>query len=708
MSVLAVLRGRAGRIGILLLLLAVAAFQAGRALRAERAAIESAGGGGLSLPLDDSFIYLQYAKAIAQGQPFVYTPGNAPTTGSTSLWFPLLLVPPHLVGASPEFCIAWSFGLGILFYFLLAVLAGRLGSQLGGWPGGVVATALVLASPHLLWGSLSGMEIGFYGAALLATTLAYAREREEGRFPTFRWWAFVLGGARPEGAILCGVFALLVLRDAWRAGRRDSVRRSPSPALLALAAAALPFFVNLMVAGSVESTSSQAKSILAEPYRETRAAYLAAAPRVVAEIGKTYAALLLSERDEEGGGSRVPAPYAIVTGLGLLLFAIARRAGNTGGRWPATGSILALLAAGSAAAALPVHWYVHYFRYLQGLLPLLLVTLGAGWGRLPSLLPDRAPRAAVHAVSAVAIAVPLALALPRLLPNQSMLLQLYGYNCQNILHQQVAVGRWIDANLPPDAVVGLNDAGAIAYFGRRSTVDLVGLTSAGYARVYRSGLGCLFEHVRRQPPGRIPTYFAVYPEWFPYWPESGLLGPESFRAHLGFNTICGGTDMVVFPATWLDASPAGRALAAPELDRLELVDTLDHAWLDDERRHEWSADPEAKDVLRRYAYADRMNRPIADGGRIVRGTERFRVSARPGTDLWMVMRTDGWYPNRLRVRVDGREVGRWTIARSESAWVEPWFRIPGEWVRRERPEIRIERDAASEGNVAPFRYWFYQ
>ena len=52
------------------------------------------------------------------------------------------------------------------------------------------------------------------------------------------------------------------------------------------------------------------------------------------------------------------------------------------------------------------------------------------------------------------------------------------------------------------AVVGMNDAGAIAYYGNRRTVDLLGLTSQGFAKAYRSGIGCMFERLRRLPPGR--------------------------------------------------------------------------------------------------------------------------------------------------------------------------------------------------------------
>ena len=84
-------------------------------------------------------------------------------------------------------------------------------------------------------------------------------------------------------------------------------------------------------------------------------------------------------------------------------------------------------------------------------------------------------------------------------------------------------------------------------------------------------------------------------------------------------------------------------------------------------------------------------------------------TVRPGRDLLLVMRTDAWYANRLRVSVDGKPAGTWNIARSESAWVEPRCTVPGALLRRARPEFRIDRiGTAGEENFAPFRYWFYQ
>jgi hypothetical protein len=236
----------------------------------------------------------------------------------------------------------------------------------------------------------------------------------------------------------------------------------------------------------------------------------------------------------------------------------------------------------------------------------------------------------------------------------------------------------------------------------------------------------MFERLRRLPPARRPTYFAIYPEWFPYLQSSGVLGPEIFRAHLGYNTICGEDDKVVYPAEWIDVTPADSVvLPHPELQGKTLRDAFDLAWLEDEKRHEWKPygyeydDKRSdwkrrpsvlfRDVLRQYSYADRPTRPVTDAGRTVFGWDRFRVGVVPGKDAVLVMRTDAWYANRLTVTVDGTSAGVWTVARSDTVWIEPSFRIRGDFIRRPRPVIEIRReDPKDGGDFAPFHYWIYQ
>src|SRR5262245_44301264 len=113
---------RAAGVAGALAALAIVCFQVGRLLRVERTIT----GGEICFPLDDTFIYLQYARAIAEGHPFVYTAGNAPTTGATSLLYPFLLVPPHLLHLAPSLCIGWTLALGALALVVSAFLMARL------------------------------------------------------------------------------------------------------------------------------------------------------------------------------------------------------------------------------------------------------------------------------------------------------------------------------------------------------------------------------------------------------------------------------------------------------------------------------------------------------------------------------------------------------------------------------------------------------
>lgn len=708
---------RHGRWLVAILFLGLVAFQTGRVLRVEREIT----GGEISLPLDDSFIYLQYARAAAEGHPFVYTPGNGPTTGATSLLYPFLLVPPHLLHLGPDAGIAWALALGAAALVLSGLLMLQLGSQLGGPVGAVLAVGLFYLVPHTLWGYLSGMEIALYATVLLATLHAYLKERAGGRFPRTRWWLFALAASRPEGAALAVVFGGAMLLARSRASREPGGPRLLSPVvLLPFVAAAVPFLVCWIVTGSIQSTGAMAKSILSDPHPDTRAQLIRQSPLVWLRIARCYLSLLPSDPQD------VLPHYMAAGGVGAALFALLcflpRRRPWVDGR-----ILLALVPAGIVVNSIPYFWWVHLERYQQGLFPVVLLAFAAGYGRLAWIAWTRLPRWAGAAVALVAVGAPVLLYAPSLLLDQERIVRFYGHNCENILHQQVRVGRWVNATLPKDTIVAMNDAGAIAYYGHRRTLDLVGLTTAGFARVYRSGTGCLWERLRRLPRADRPDYFAIYPGWFPNFAQSGLLSPVVFRARLALNTICGGVEEDVFPAVWSRVADADRPVAAaPDTAGLRLVDSLDLAWLPDEARHEWRVEPLLRDILRSYSYATPRTGPIADAGRIVHGAERFRARVVPGKDLLLIMRTDAWFPSRLRVSVDGRPAGIWSIAKSESVWVEPEFRVPGALLTRNRPEFRIERvgyDPAAfrigggkeaetpyenRPNYAPFHYWLYQ
>ena len=53
----------------------------------------------------------------------------------------------------------------------------------------------------------------------------------------------------------------------------------------------------------------------------------------------------------------------------------------------------------------------------------------------------------------------------------------YAANVADINQMHVAMGQWLAANTPAEAVVASNDIGAIAYFSERRLLDIVGLAT---------------------------------------------------------------------------------------------------------------------------------------------------------------------------------------------------------------------------------------
>jgi hypothetical protein len=73
----------------------------------------------------------------------------------------------------------------------------------------------------------------------------------------------------------------------------------------------------------------------------------------------------------------------------------------------------------------------------------------------------------------------------------------------------MAVGQWIAANTPADAVIASEPIGTIKMYSQRRTIDVVGLTSSAYMGHYPDW-PWLLEHVRRDGA----DYLVYYPEWF--------------------------------------------------------------------------------------------------------------------------------------------------------------------------------------------------
>lgn len=620
-------------------------------------------GGEPSAPLDDTYIHLQFARSFAELRPFEYTPGAEPAPGATSLLWPLVLSPFLALGldGTSLVCVAWALGFGALA--LLAYDSSRLaaGFEIGRLPH--AAGILVLAFGGFAWFAASGMEVVPFAWVLMRTARRSAEwvERAPGVPPPFIWAA--LGPlCRPEG-ILCS--ALVAGALLWRP-YKDRRGWATAAALGPL----LPVGAYALFTGQPYGTTARAKWLVMSPYYS--GSNLVGALEYNARL--LFGTLLNGE-----------VWTALFLPAGSLAFALASLAalGVAGWhrrRWARSIALLTV-ALGMLIPTTYETFLVNRVRYVWPFAAAWLVGLtvlaglvGMGLGRLHPMLRW------AEAIVAGAFVCLLAVKLPPSLDDLAA-------SADAVRLQQVSLGRWARDALPEGSRIGLNDAGALAYFSGHSTFDVVGLTTAGEARYWAAGAGSRFEHYERLGPDRLPTHFIVYPKWFAIPP---LLG-RRLTYRTVHATILGGETMGAYEARY-DALGSGarpdRAGHRAPLDELDVAD------LNSEAGHRYALLAARKDDNRVV-----QRGPRADGGRAARSTERFEMALQPGGRLILRLGTER--PMRLEVRVDGRLAGELSLL--PSSWQEHTIVLPSALQPgRHAVEVRGDRRFCS------MHYWSYE
>lgn len=600
--------------------------------------------------LDDAYIHFQFATGLARGRFFEWTPGGGYSTGATSILWPVLLAPAYWIGLREERMVVWAAGLGALGLWACAWCAYRvLSHDIGSRAWGGLGAALVLTSGPLLFGFFGGMEIPLVAA--LALGIVWADQASRHR--TALVLAALLPLARPEWTVVTVFVVLLYARE--HRGFAPSLALAPLAAYLAL---------NLALTGRMATNGAVAKSLAYDADLTTLGAAEVWA-RSVLELFRTHM------------GGLVPIVVPMLAAAAVL-------------RPSRTVRLAAALAGLGLAASLTVaDPFRHWNRYQVPAVPLLLMVSVAGLASLASVVRNTRVRAMVAGLSGIALVGWQAAAIVR---HRDQL----AYGSRDIQRQQVRMGRWMRAHLPPGSVVALNDAGAIPLFSGLPAIDLMGLGTAGFAAPWREGEGAVFEALERLPPARRPRYFAIYTRWVNL-PD--LYGPVLHRVTLTDNRTCGDAEKVLLEARWESANSGDRPLL-PHAG--VVVDEVDVADLESERAHGYAIDRPARTIYRREPCAGRL---VSDGGRVVHAFERMRVALRPGRDARLVWRTDAWLPADVRVSVDGTLASRARLPQVR-AFIEPEVVLGAALLARERPEVRVELDPP--GEMSTFHYWVLQ
>jgi hypothetical protein len=495
-------------------------------------------GFAIGFPLDDSWIHLQFARNLIAGSGLSFNPGELVTGSTAPLWTALLSVlfqlPFNLVFATKL--------LGVVLHLLVIHATGRLARELGLSRGAAaMAAVMTLATYWLVWSALSGMEIPLFTLLSLWGMILHLRERRDPTRPPLALGVLGLSIlARPEGALL---LCLAVLDRLLACLRRDeagnlSLRRPPWRALaiglgLALLAALPVLLFYWWVGGTPLPTTFGAKTAAGrhwlpnqqylhlvfgiffkpQPYLTLLAA--AGAVRMVRRLGSDQDRGLLPALWLFG----LPLAYSLMTPIGRQLLV-----GNFG------------------------RYYFPLFPPLLvvgmvGALP-LVAGLGRTWRLGTAHVPVRIP------VRALLVVVLLWPTLSTLINN----LQLYTRNVRNVNSSDVEMGHWVRANLPPEAVLAVQDIGAIKFFGPQRIIDLVGLVSPeiqsyiAEATAPEDPFGQ--RGVERYLEERRPDFIVAYPQWHPTITSDRTRFKPIHRLEIPENITMAGDEIIVYLTPW--------------------------------------------------------------------------------------------------------------------------------------------------------------
>ncbi len=470
-------------------------------------------GGVLGAPLDDAWIHFQFARNLSQGQGFAYNPGQ-PTPGSTAPLWTLLLAPIGLLGTdfmAPALALS-------AFFLLLSVGAayGFAGWAAQRWWPGLLAGLGTAVAGRFLWAGLAGMETTAFAALSLIAIWAYSRRG-------LNWWVALLFGLaaqlRPEGHALFGL-ALLDSVYAWaRAQRKAGLwewRTAVAaflPPLLVYALTALPYTLfSLTTTGRPLPNTFYAKAG-SEHFLSLRA------------LRET-----VSYHWQDNPASFV---FALI-GLAPM--------------WRRSRLAVLWLVGLPLLTAVVVDFTWHHGRYTMPLIPLQMVVGAVGVDWMARRLLRQGKETAVRWLAPLALGVLFLLPGLRRVPAWA---QMLGHNTREVQEIDVALGRWLAANTPQDALIAVDDIGAITFLSGRQIVDMQGLVSPEVwpALAQPEGLA-RSQELARILSASAPQFMAAFPLWHWDLVTNTAVTKPVHQVRTGTQTIIFQQDAAVYETVW--------------------------------------------------------------------------------------------------------------------------------------------------------------
>lgn len=455
---------------------------------------------------DDTFYYLQTVwntKALG----WVTFDGLHRTNGVQLLWFWILYAVSWFATTKSAFLVL-SLLTAMLFnaacYVPIRLLGRRLGSPV------LTVVAASLWTLQLFWGVYwLGLENAIHAPLLwwIAAEIARLLARPPGADWSLRPLGLLLLATvwtRLDGVVIgapvFAVTALLVLRqDGWRAASVARALRQVAGLAAAGAIAGLAYAgVSYAMGGSAIPVSAIVKT--GQPVAPG-----GLVSDLLLKIGCDFPPLLPFRFQT----STVSAVVAATGLLAMLLLARgSRNAGLRAGVWIAAALGAGLLLYHAVVLVLHAQYapYCNWHRSPMFVFWVLVLSLALtfAWDLLESRAPHLS-RARFWLFLALA-AVTVVLCARRLRQTWT-----FPYE-QHTWHQRYRLAKWVDANLPPDAILGAWNAGEMGYFSGRRVINLDGLINdVDYARRIVLGGESLVDYLRTNRVSYLVDYYDGIP-----------------------------------------------------------------------------------------------------------------------------------------------------------------------------------------------------
>jgi hypothetical protein len=533
------------------------------------------------VPLDDAWIHFQFARNLARGSGLSFNPGQ-PTSGSTAPLWTLLLAGVYLLGG--RFPLAGQ-ALSATCYLALLVATYALGKRLMGlrwaaWLAGMI----VAVNGRMVWAALSALEICLFATLSLWAIGAHLSDRAQRRYRPHTATLFGLAAlTRPEGYLL---FALAMADYTWNISRimyhaspisnlrsrftsyvSCILRRFPFFPIALFITLILPYLLfSYHTSGHLLPNTYHAKATVnLLPDHEFRDSLSVGAIYLILDNPLLlpfflFGLIILIQR----------APLLSLWCTGLpLAYAFMRASLYQHGRY-----LMPLIPCNAVVAV----WGLLEIRKLaqrRGWLRWGALPTPRGFAALghpphkqegldrsglaapgpvehpPRTCPERSRgmrgRLGGSQISALAILASLLIVAGTAWRLPAMAHK-YAQNVADINQMHVQLGYWVKDNTTPDAVIALNDIGAIAYISEREVVDLAGLVTPEVTPVLRAPdqTQQLVDFLAQ----RDVDYVIIFPNWFPGLASRDDVLEEIHRVTLEERSITGGQTMVVYQAHW--------------------------------------------------------------------------------------------------------------------------------------------------------------